>query len=122
VLRIAQEAVANALQHAEARRVDVRLVFDSDSLLVEIADNGRGFDVSASSVLDDGHFGITGMKERADNIKADFAIESDNAGTRITLNVPIPPRRRHPWQRVLWLGATFKTLIHIRALHRSARG
>jgi two-component sensor histidine kinase len=121
VLRIAQEAVANVLQHADAGRIDVRLVFESDSLRMEIADDGRGFDVSASSALDDGHFGITGMKERADSIKAAFAIQSDNAGTRITLNVLIPKYRGHLWQRVRWLSATCKTLIRIPALHRSTR-
>jgi two-component sensor histidine kinase len=110
VLRIAQEAVANVLQHADARRIDVRLVFESNRLLVEITDDGRGFDVSASSALDDGHFGITGMKERADSIKAEFAILSGNAGTRITLNVPIARRGKHVWEHLFWSSLqTFKS-------------
>lgn len=122
VLRIAQEAVANALQHAQARRIEVRLVFDSDSLLMEIADDGRGFDVSGAARLEEGHFGITGMKERAANIHAGFAIQSDNAGTRITLRVPVPPRQKQFWQRVFWWKPTFKVSVHFRALDRNARG
>jgi signal transduction histidine kinase len=122
VLRIAQEAVANTLQHALATGIEVRLVFEPDNLVVEIADDGRGFDVSGAPVAEQGHFGIAGMKERAANIKADFAIQSDNTGTRITLKVPIPRRQGQFWHRVLWWRPPFKTSIHPVALHRNARG
>jgi signal transduction histidine kinase len=122
VLRIAQEAVANALQHALATRIEVRLVFDPDNLLVEIADDGRGFDVSGVPVAEQGHFGITGMKERAANIKSDFTVQSDNAGTRITLKVPIPRREGQFWHRVLWWSPPFKRSIHPGVLHRNSRG
>jgi len=122
VLRIAQEAVANALQHALATRIEVRLVFEPDNVLVEIADDGRGFDVSGAPLAEEGHFGITGMAERATNIKADLAIRSDNAGTRIALKLPIPRRQGPFWHRVLWWRARFRTSIHPTALHRNARG
>jgi signal transduction histidine kinase len=112
VLRIAQEAVANTLQHALATRIEVRLVFEADNLVVEIADDGRGFDVSGAPVAELGHFGITGMKERAANIKADFAIQSENAGTRIILKVPIPRGQGEFWHRVLWWRPPSKTWIH----------
>jgi signal transduction histidine kinase len=123
VLRIAQEAVANTLQHALATRIEVRLVFEPDNLVVEIADDGRGFDVSGAPVAEREHFGITGMKERAANIKADFAIQSANAGTRITLKVPIPRHQGQFWHRVLWWRPPFKTKTsrHPGVLHRDSR-
>jgi signal transduction histidine kinase len=121
VLRISQEAVANTLQHALATRIDVRLVFEPNNLEVEIADDGRGFDVSGARVAEQGHFGITGMKERAASIKADFTIQSENAGTRIVLRVPIARRRGEFWHRVLWWRPLFKTWIHPGVLHRDSR-
>jgi signal transduction histidine kinase len=121
VLRIAQEAVANALQHALALRIEVRLVFEPCNLMVEIADDGRGFDVSGAPLAEQGHFGITGMKERAANIKADFAIQSNNVGTRITIKVPIPRPQGQFWHRALWWRSPFKTSILPEDLHRNAR-
>jgi signal transduction histidine kinase len=127
VLRIAQEAVANTLQHALATRIEVRLRFEPDNLVVEIADDGRGFDISGAPVAEQGHFGITGMKERAANIKADFAIQSvsqsaiqsKTAGTRITLKVPIARRQWQSWQRVLWWRPPFKASIRRGVLHKN---
>jgi len=114
--------VANALQHAQATRINVRLTFERDNLLMEIADDGQGFDVAGAPVAEQGHFGIAGMKERAANIKADFAIQSDNVGTRITLKVPIPLRRGQFWRRVFGWRRPFPTAIHSRALYRNTRG
>jgi signal transduction histidine kinase len=100
VLRIAQEVVANAIQHAMATRIAVRLVFDDRKLLVEIEDDGRGFDVSAAPASEEGHFGITGMRERAASTKADLTIQSGSQGTKVSLAVPIPPRRMRFWKSV----------------------
>jgi anti-sigma regulatory factor (Ser/Thr protein kinase) len=122
VLRIAQEAVANALQHSLATKIAVRLEFEPDKVSVQIADDGRGFDVRRAPVAEEGHFGITGMKERAANMKADFSIQSDNSGTRITVQVPIPRRQGQFWHRVLWWRPTFKTSIQLADQHRNARG
>jgi len=112
VLRIAQEAVANVWQHAQATRIEVRLIFEPENLVLEIADDGRGFDVSAAPLAEEGHFGITGMKERAATMRADLAIRSDNAGTRIVLRLPIPPSHGHFWHRLWWRWSGFKTSTH----------
>lgn len=64
VLRIAQEALQNALRHAGASRVTVRLRGDGDHLLLEIEDDGSGFDPS-SPELRSMHLGLTSMEERA---------------------------------------------------------
>lgn len=99
VLRIAQEVVANAIQHAMARQITVRLAFEDQRLRVEIEDDGRGFDVPAAPGSEDGHFGITGMRERAASIKADLTILSGSKGTKVSLVLPIP-RRRPFWKSV----------------------
>jgi signal transduction histidine kinase len=100
VLRIAQEAVANAIQHAMATRIEARLMFDDCRLVMEIEDNGRGFEVSAAPASEEGHFGITGMRERAARMKADLALFPSSHGTRVVLSVPIPPRRAQLWNLV----------------------
>ncbi|HWX95134.1 MAG TPA: histidine kinase [Terriglobales bacterium] len=98
VLRIAQEAVANATQHALATRIAVHLVFDNRMLILEIEDDGRGFEVSTAPGSEEGHFGITGMRERAASMKADLTIQSSRDGTRVLLDVPIPSRRMQLWK------------------------
>jgi len=100
VLRIAQEGVANAIQHATPTRIAVRLLFDDRKLVMEIEDDGHGFEVSAAPASEEGHFGITGMRERAASMKADLTILSGSLGTRILLTVPIAPRRMQFWKSV----------------------
>lgn len=88
ILRIAQEAVANAVQHSEATEVEIRISSRGNTLDVTIADNGTGFDATKAPGLEEGHFGITGMKERARSIGATFDIHSDGDGTTVRLVVP----------------------------------
>ena len=121
VLRIAQEAVANALQHASPTRIELGLVYKPEGVQLEIVDNGRGFEVANAPVAEQGHFGIAGMKERAVNIKADFAIQSDNAGTRVMLRVPTPRRGGEFWSRLLRWRAPFPTSIQSGALRKNTR-
>jgi len=121
VLRIAQEAVANALQHALANRIDVTLEFASEYLQLDIVDDGRGFRVENVPAADQGHFGITGMKERATNIQADFRIQSGEGGTRVTLRVPIPRSRRWFWGRILHARAWFPALLDDEVFERNGR-
>jgi signal transduction histidine kinase len=100
VLRIAQEAVANAIQHAMPSRIAVRLLFDDGKLELQIEDDGRGFEVSRAPASEEGHFGITGMRERAASMKADLTIMSDRRGTKVCLLVPIAPTRTRLWRWV----------------------
>lgn len=97
ILRVAQEAVANSVQHAVASKIDVRLTFDRQELLMEIEDDGRGFEIASVPSSEEGHFGITGMRERAASIKAEFKILSGRNGTKVSLVVPIPDQRAHLW-------------------------
>jgi signal transduction histidine kinase len=89
IYRITQEAVANAVRHAQTPGVDVHLWRVDGRLRVVIADTGRGFDPAEAR---DGGLGIAGMRERALLLDAALSIESaPGAGTRVTLDVPIGP-------------------------------
>jgi len=88
IVRIVREAVANAVRHAQASRIVVRLsAIDGGGLTIEIVDDGAGFDVAARSATE-GHFGILGMQERARRIGGDLTIESGpGTGTRVVLSL-----------------------------------
>jgi signal transduction histidine kinase len=100
ILRIAQEGAANASQHGMAKRITLCLVFDNPRFVLHIEDDGHGFDVSAAPGFEEGHFGLTGMRERAANLKADLTIVSGSQGTKISLTVPVSPRRRPVWELI----------------------
>jgi signal transduction histidine kinase len=84
LFRIAQEAVSNALQHAGARTIEVRLCYDARTVTLTISDDGVGFDPGAAAR--EGHFGLTGMRERAAHIAAKLEVLS-GPGTTITVRV-----------------------------------
>jgi ligand-binding sensor domain-containing protein/signal transduction histidine kinase len=88
LLRIGQEAINNAVKHARANRIDVTLNFDTRSVQLNIRDDGRGFDPQAQ--IADGHFGLIGMRERAEQIGAMLMIDSAvERGTQIAVDVPL---------------------------------
>ena len=90
VLRIAQEALANAARHAHATHISVDLRYHSTRLTLTITDNGRGFQTTDDSLPARGHFGLQGMYERAAQINAQLTVESSQGkGTTITLDAPI---------------------------------
>jgi PAS domain S-box-containing protein len=87
VLRIVGEALANVRRHADATVVRVRGGVDDGLLVLEVRDNGRGFDPTA---LDPGTYGVAGMCERAAQIGGKLEIESaPRHGTRVRLHVPV---------------------------------
>jgi two-component system, NarL family, sensor kinase len=86
--RIAQEALQNALRHAGASRVILRLEAPPGRVRLTVQDDGRGFDTSGESSAD--RFGLVGMRERARLLGGGFQIESSpGAGTRITADIPL---------------------------------
>lgn len=92
VYRIAQEALHNALHHAGAAHVVLRLGVDSDEVRLTVEDDGRGFDVDAvTEGRTSERFGLIGMRERAYLLDGTLHIESTiGTGTRITAEVPLP--------------------------------
>lgn len=87
LLRIAREAVGNALRHGKASQVSCRLAYSEQGVALEIEDNGCGFDSSQPPPT--GHFGLTGMRERANKIHAQFALISrPGSGAKIGVYLP----------------------------------
>ena len=88
LLRIAQEAISNALTHANARTLEVRLRVKEEQLQLCIHDDGTGFTAPASGEF--GHYGLVGMRERALEIGAKLSIVSSlSAGTSIAIELPL---------------------------------
>ncbi len=86
IYRVIQEALANVSRHSQAKRVDVSLVYNSDSLQVLIADDGRGFDMNQKSK----DMGFRSMRERINSIRGTIQIQSaPGQGTRLIAQVPI---------------------------------
>ena len=96
VYRIAQEAFSNIARHAQAQTVRVRVTGESGAFLLRIQDDGRGFDLPANltDLARAGHYGLIGMRERAELIGASLAMASiPGHGTTFELRVPVasPP-------------------------------
>ena len=90
VLRIAQEALANTVRHSRAARVVLDLRYHPDELTLTVSDNGIGFRASDTTLSAKGHFGLQGMRERANQIGGTLKVESSpESGTTVTLRVPL---------------------------------
>ena len=90
--RIAQEALNNVIHHAQAQHATVKIAFDKE-IVLEVADDGIGFRVpkSPTDFAPSGHFGLLGMRERADLIGARLEVQSDaGRGTRLSVRLPSP--------------------------------
>ena len=85
--RIAQEALHNAVKHAQAGRLDLRLYQSSDNIVLEIGDDGVGFD---PTIAFPGHLGLRSMDERAAKLRGAMAIHSSpGGGTRVHAQFPL---------------------------------
>jgi two-component system NarL family sensor kinase len=85
--RITQEALSNALRHANARHVDIRLAISRQRAELTVSDDGDGFDTAEPTP---GSYGLVGMNERVRLLGGTFELASGEEGTRITVVVPIP--------------------------------
>jgi signal transduction histidine kinase len=95
LLRIGQEAIINAVKHARAQNIEVELRFDAESVTLRVRDDGRGFDVETAPSTNEGHFGLTGMRERAKQIGGRLQINSTKGmGAEIALTVSADRRMR----------------------------
>ena len=90
--RIVQEALTNAVRHAQARNVEVRVGAGGGSLVLEVRDDGCG--VSPAVASDPRSFGIAGMRERARSSGGTLEISgAPGAGTVVRVEIPIDRRR-----------------------------
>jgi signal transduction histidine kinase len=89
VYRIGREALVNAFHHSEAASVEVELEYADRELRVLVRDNGCGIDPQVLQSGREGHWGLSGMRERAGRIGARLKVWSDAAaGTEVELSVP----------------------------------
>jgi signal transduction histidine kinase/ligand-binding sensor domain-containing protein len=90
LLRIIQEALTNAARHAGICSVEVQLRYAADLVALRVRDDGRGFEPTTAGGAGTGHFGIVGMRERAERIGGSLTLESrPGAGTELRVEVPI---------------------------------
>ncbi|MFJ2160259.1 sensor histidine kinase [Streptomyces sp. NPDC087856] len=91
LLRIAQEALSNAARHARATRVGVTLSFLGEEVILDIRDDGRGFDpLALPERTRTGGFGLDGMRARAERIAGSLTIEAEPGhGTALSARVPL---------------------------------
>jgi signal transduction histidine kinase len=99
LLMIIREALQNSLRHAAPKSLSVALSFDRRGLQVEIEDDGCGFDASIihssngspNGSPDERHYGLIGMRERAEKLGGKLLITSSpGKGTQVRLSVPLP--------------------------------
>jgi len=87
--RIAQEAMQNAGRHANARRIDLRLCMEPGVVILEVEDDGKGFDPDLPYPA---HLGLQSMRERAANVGSHLTIRSaPGQGTTVRVTTPSPP-------------------------------
>jgi signal transduction histidine kinase len=86
ILRVAQEAIHNVHKHAGAKNLNVQLEYGPDGVALEVSDDGQGFLAAESPAP--GHYGLTGMRERAAVIGGKLEVTSERgAGTAVSLRV-----------------------------------
>ena len=104
--RIAREALSNAFQHAQATQIEGELTYSSDQVCLRIRDDGTGINPLVLNGGKPGHWGLSGMRERAEKIGAKLNIWSHSgAGTEIELAIPanVAYPRTHKvslWRRI----------------------
>jgi signal transduction histidine kinase/ligand-binding sensor domain-containing protein len=89
VYRIGREALVNAFRHSKAKSIEVEVEYAANHLRVLVRDDGCGIDPRVVRSGRDGHFGLTGMRERAERIGAQLTVGSCPArGTEVELSIP----------------------------------
>lgn len=106
VLRVAQESLANVMRHARAKNVTVscRYAPEADALVLDIADDGVGFDTRQS--FSQGGKGLQGMRRRAEGMQADLLVRSfPGTGTTVRLLLPLAVSAPAPVRKPSGTGA-----------------
>jgi two-component system sensor histidine kinase DegS len=89
VFRIVQECITNACRHSKSKKVKVELIQHGDQLRIEVRDWGVGFKVDR---VDEGHFGLEGIRERAKVFGGHAVIKSSRRkGTDVIVELPLNP-------------------------------
>lgn len=89
LFRIVQEALANAVHHAGARVIVVRVEYRKQGVLIEVEDDGDGFNPAGVPGPEQGHFGLVGMRERCAAINARLDVQSAPGGTVVRVRARV---------------------------------
>jgi signal transduction histidine kinase/ligand-binding sensor domain-containing protein len=112
VFRIAGEALRNAYRHAQASNIEAEVTYGPSDVCVRIRDDGKGIDPQHLNAGRARHWGLTSMRERAEQIGAVLTLWSElGSGTEVELRIPRSaaygqPRRLGVWARLWARGAT----------------
>jgi signal transduction histidine kinase len=91
LMRVAQEAIQNVKKHSGASQLWVELGYGARKITLEVRDDGKGGALDGAQESSDGHFGLTGMRERAAAIGGDLDVTSEpGRGTSVRLSAPAP--------------------------------
>ena len=91
ILSIIRELAANAIRHGHASHVKIAGCTNNGKLLFSVTDNGSGFDTANCAGITEGHFGITGIRDRLKRLGGEILFSSTpGKGTSVTITVPIP--------------------------------
>jgi signal transduction histidine kinase len=91
IYRIAREALRNAFRHAQANAIEAEITYGPRLLRLRVRDDGKGIDPKLLEAGRDGHWGLPGMRERAQQIGAQLEMWSEvGAGTEVELRIPGP--------------------------------
>jgi signal transduction histidine kinase/ligand-binding sensor domain-containing protein len=94
LLRIGQEAISNAVRHGNPRSVRVELRYGVESIVLRVSDDGVGCDPQQAGAACDGHWGLTSMQERAEQIGGTFRLVSSRGkGTLVEVTAPVPQQK-----------------------------
>jgi signal transduction histidine kinase len=94
LFRVTQEALRNAIRHANAERITITLDVTADYVSLRVFDDGQGFDLAALTTDRHG-FGLVGLKERVELLGGTLGIISNHrTGTRIEVDVPLNDKKR----------------------------
>ena len=103
IYRIGSEALRNAFRHARARRIEVEIRYDARQFQLRVRDDGEGIDAGALDAPRAGHFGLPGLRERAEQIGGRVEVWSKaGMGTEVALTIPgatvyASPQTRRPF-------------------------
>lgn len=90
LLRIAQESLTNVIKHSGAISATIEIDYGPQNVVLQIKDNGHGFEREKSAGPVEGHFGLLGMSERAKRLGGELSVTSEPGhGTTVRIQVPI---------------------------------
>jgi signal transduction histidine kinase/ligand-binding sensor domain-containing protein len=89
IYRIAREALVNAFRHSQSAKIEVEITYDAANVCLRVRDDGAGIGPEVLAGGKDGHWGLSGMRERAHNIGAQMNVLSNpGSGTEVDLTLP----------------------------------